>query len=76
MRNLIFYYEDALQTMQSFFVMNNFHYQYFRNDFKELDRVYFLQNAEVPTIPILEILFPMKGICPPMSLLFARFIGL
>jgi len=70
---LIHYFEEALKTLQSFFVLNNFHYQYYKNGFKELDSIYFLRNSGPLTIPILEIPAQMKEFCPPMSYLFAKF---
>jgi len=72
---LVYYFEDALKSLQSFFAMNNFHYQYYKNHFRELDTVYFLRNAEAPTIPIIEIPSHIKEFCPPMSYLFAKFIA-
>jgi hypothetical protein len=70
---LIHYYEDAIKILQSFFSMNNFHYQYFKNNFVELDRVYFVANAESFSIPIFEIPAQIRKFCPPMSYLFAKF---
>jgi hypothetical protein len=72
---LIGYFENALKTLQSFFSMNNFHYQYFKNNFMELDRIYFKRNAGPPTIPVSEI--PVQGnqYYPPMSYLFAKFLA-
>jgi len=35
------YYEEALNALDHLFAMNNFHYQYFKNGFKELDHIFF-----------------------------------
>ena len=72
---LIAYFENALKNLQNFFSMNNFFYQYFKNNFMELDHIYFNRNAGPVTIPVVEI--PMQGTeyYPAMSFLFAKFMA-
>lgn len=72
---LVNYYEEELRALQSFFRLNNFHYQYFKNEFKELDKMYFLRNSGPMSIPIPEISNGVAYYCTPMSYLFAKFIA-
>jgi hypothetical protein len=72
---LVDYFESVLKTLQSFFSMNSFHYQYFKNGFTEMDHMFFLRNAGPLSLPILEIPAQIKVFCPPMSYLFAKFFA-
>lgn len=73
--NIVQYYEEEMKTMQSFYRMNNFHYQYYKNNFMELDKIYFLKNNGPVTIPLPEIPYNIIYSCTPMSFLFAQFIA-
>ncbi|WPU99087.1 RteC domain-containing protein [Mucilaginibacter sp. cycad4] len=73
--NIVKYYEDELKVMQSFFRMNNFHYQYFKNNFVELDKIYFTNYTGPLTIPLPEVPYHIGYRCTPMSCLFAQFIA-
>ena len=55
--------------------MNNFHYQYFKNGFTELDNAYFRRNSPQLTIPIIGIPVQINEFWPPMSYLFAKFLA-
>ena len=67
------YFEDELKALQSFFRMNSFHYQYYRNGVSDLDRTYFLRNAEPLSVPLADVNESDKTVSTPMSLLFAKF---
>jgi hypothetical protein len=70
------YFEAELKALQSFFRLNSFYYQYYRNKFSELDRLFFLRNAGPLTVPITEIPAILEGeFSPPMSYLFAKFLA-
>lgn len=72
---LVNYYEEELKVLQSFIRMNNFHYQYYKNGFKELDNVYFLKNSGPISIPIPEVPGSLNEYFPPMSYLFGKFMA-
>jgi len=69
------YYEEELKALQSFYRMNSFHYQYYRNGLNELDRVYFLRSAKRLTIPLADIAEYHQVYSTPLSFLFAKFIA-
>jgi RteC protein len=69
------YYEEELSVLQSFFRMNSFHYQYYKNRFKDLDASYFLRSAGPLPIPLAEIPESGDEFSTPMSYLFAKFIA-
>lgn len=69
------YYEEELRALHSFFRQNNFHYQYYKNEFKELDKVYFLRNSGPLSIPLPDIPNCNNFYCTAMSCLFAKFIA-
>jgi hypothetical protein len=69
------YYEEELRALESFFRMNNFYYQYYKNGFTELDTLYFLRNAGPLTVPLAEVTEWDSEFSTPMSFLFSKFIA-
>lgn len=69
------YYEDELKVLQSFFRMNSFHYQYYKNGLTAMDNTYFVRRAGPLLIPYPEIAELDYGFSTPMSYLFAKFIA-
>ena len=69
------YFDDELKALQSFFRMNSFHYQYYRTGVNDLDRTYFLRNAEPLSMPLADMNEGDKAVSTPMSYLFAKFIA-
>jgi hypothetical protein len=55
--------------------MNAYHYQYYKNNLKELDSLFFLRNAGPLTVPLAEISDIDAEYSTPMTFLFARFIA-
>lgn len=70
------YFEEELRALDSFFRMNAFYYQYYRNKFSELDSLFFIRNSGPLTVPIADIIIPPEaGFSTPMSFLFSKFIA-
>jgi hypothetical protein len=69
------FYEDELQARHSFFTLNAFHYQYYKNKLTDLDNVYFLRKAAPLTIPVSDFSDMDAQVSSPMTYLFARFIA-
>lgn len=69
------YYEEELKALQSFFRMNSFHYQYYRNGLSELDSQYFLRSALPLSVPLADITETDPLFSTPVSFLFAKFIA-
>ncbi|NCD68277.1 RteC domain-containing protein [Mucilaginibacter agri] len=67
------YYEEVLKAERSFFNMNNFYYQYYKNGLTEMDNLYFLRNTEPLTVPVLDV--TAADVEVPMSHLFAKFLA-
>ncbi|GGH12069.1 RteC domain-containing protein [Mucilaginibacter phyllosphaerae] len=72
---VIKYYEAEIKSIQSFFRMNSFHYQYFKNNLTHMDAVYFVRNAGPLALPTDDINDVDPKFSTPMSLLFAKFKG-
>jgi hypothetical protein len=51
---LIQFYEKELEIIQRFFSQQAFMYQYYRSESSELDELYFLPGAEIPSILVPE----------------------
>lgn len=68
-------YEDELKARQSFFRMNAFHYQYYKNGLSDLDHLYFLRTAGPLTVPVTEFSETDTEFSTPMTFLFAKFIA-
>jgi hypothetical protein len=70
------YFEEELKALHSFFRMNAFYYQYYRNKFSELDSLFFIRNSGPLTVPIADIIIPPEAeFSAPMSYLFSKFIA-
>lgn len=69
------YFEDEFHALQTFLRMNAYHYQYYKNNLKELDSLFFLRNAGPLTVPLAEISDIDAEYSTPMTFLFARFIA-
>jgi hypothetical protein len=69
------YFEEELRSLQSFFRMNSFHYQYYRNGFNDLDKAYFLRAAQPLSIPLADITDSDPAYSTPISFLFAKFMA-
>jgi hypothetical protein len=69
------YYEDELKARQSYFRMNNFHYQYFKAGLSDLDRLYFLSDAGPLSVPVADLTDYGYEFFTPMTYLFAKFIA-
>jgi len=69
------YYEDQVTSFQSFFQINAFHYQYYRNHLNEMDKLYFLRNSAHLALPLTDNPEADRKYTTLMSSLFARFIA-
>jgi hypothetical protein len=70
------YFEEELRALQSFFRMNSFHYQYYKNHFSELDNSFFLPGSPPLKVPIADIITDSDAeFSTPMSYLFSKFIA-
>ncbi|MBD1385878.1 RteC domain-containing protein [Mucilaginibacter rigui] len=69
------YYESEIKSIQSFFRINSFHYQYYKNNLTNMDTDYFLRNAGPLDLPTEDINDLDPNFSTPMSLLFAKFKG-
>jgi hypothetical protein len=72
---VIHYFEDVLKGFQTLFKLNSFYYQYYRNQFTELDHLYFIREADHSQIPLPELTDPEHQDSTPMSDLYAKFIA-
>lgn len=69
------YYEDELRARQSYFRLNAFHYQYYRNGLSDLDHLYFRRDAAPLAMPVDEIAEYQSEFSTPLTYLFAKFIA-
>lgn len=69
------YYASEIKSIQSFFRINAFHYQYFKNNLNDMDTVYFIRNAAPLALPTEDVNDLDPVFSTPMSLLFAKFLG-
>jgi hypothetical protein len=72
---LLDYYRQELRLIDRFFKLNAFLYQYYKAGFSEMDGLYFIRGAELPTV-----LQPEQPDAEPefstgLDYLFARFIA-
>lgn len=72
---LLDYYLQELKLVQRFFKLNAFLYQYFKGGFTELDNLYFVRGAEIPTILIPEQPETDQAYSTSMDYQFAKFIA-
>ena len=75
LENQLGFFEKEIEALNSFFRLNNFHYQYYKNGLSQLDHTYFLRDAGPLTVPVAEIIETGAGFSTPMSNLFAKFIA-
>jgi len=69
------FFEDQLKSLTSFFRINSFNYQYYKNCVDDLDRVYFLKSSGPPSVPLDGIVENDTEFSTPMSYQFAKFIA-
>ena len=69
------YFEEAIRGLQSFFRLNAFYYQYYKNQFKELDSLYFKRASGPLQIPLPEITGFDTTYSTAVSDLFAKFMA-
>jgi len=69
------YYEGCIRGLESFFRLNEFFYQYYKNEFTDLDALYFTRKSGPLKVPHPEIIDSDLQFSTPMSDVFARFIA-
>jgi hypothetical protein len=70
------YFEEELQALQSFFRMNSFHYQYYKNRVSELDTLFFLRNSGPLAVPVIDVIIDAEAeFSTPVSYIFTKFIA-
>lgn len=69
------YLEDEIKAIQTYFRRYAFHYQYFRNGFRELDEHYFVRNSSAISSSFPLLADGPSALTTPMSQLFAKFLG-
>jgi len=69
------YFEEELKALQSFFRLNSYNYQYYKNKLTEMDKLYFMRNGGPLAIPLAEITEADMEFATPMTYLFAKFIA-
>src|ERR1700761_9535979 len=72
---LLNFYRQELKIISRFFKQNSFLYQYFKAGFAEMDELYFLRDAEIPTVLIPEQPDPDPAFSTGLDYLFARFLA-
>jgi len=69
------YFEDELRQLRRFFQQYAFLYQYYRSGAVELDSLYFIRGAEMPSLVIPEMPDPDPLFSTSMDYLIAKFIA-
>lgn len=69
------YYKREIESLQSFFRLNAFHYQYYRTKATAFDELFFLRESGPLPIPSTEIQMADNHYTTPMSYLFGKFIA-
>jgi hypothetical protein len=69
------YYKREIETMQSFFRKNAFHYQYYKTEATGFDELFFLRSSGPLPVPSSEFQLDDHPHTTPMSYLFAKFIA-
>lgn len=69
------YYKREIESLQSFFRLNAFHYQYYRTKATAFDELFFLRESGPLPVPSTEIQMTEYQYTTPMSYLFAKFIA-
>jgi hypothetical protein len=73
LETLCTYYESELEIIRRFFKQYAYLYQYYRTGMTEMDNLYFVRGAEVPTILIPEFGEPDQEFSTYGDYLFAKF---
>ncbi|MBS7565550.1 RteC domain-containing protein [Mucilaginibacter sp. Bleaf8] len=74
-RTVAKYLEDTFKGLQSFFRLNTFYYQYYKNGLEEMDHLYFTGEGNSLMLPVPEITEEETPFSRPMSNLFAKFMA-
>jgi hypothetical protein len=69
------FFEDQLKSLTSFFRINSFNYQYYKNNINDLDGVYFLKSSGPPEVPLDGVVENDSEFSTPMSYQFSKFIA-
>lgn len=72
---LLLFYRQELKLVERFFRLNAFLYQYFKNDFSEMDGIYFIRGAEIPTVLQPELPDADPEFSTGLDYMYARFIA-
>ena len=72
---LLLFYKQELKLVERFFKLNAFLYQYFKNDFSEMDGIYFTRGAEIPTVLQPELPDADREFSTGLDYVYARFIA-
>lgn len=70
------YLEDELRLVHRYFSRYAFLYQYYRSGAVELDTLYFVRGARLPSAMVVEVPDPDPEFSTAMDYLFSRFIAL
>ncbi|PTQ92143.1 RteC protein [Mucilaginibacter yixingensis] len=73
--SVVHYFEESLKGLQIFFQLNSFYFQYYKNQFSEMDHLYFRRNSGVLSVPVPDTTDIDPDCSTAMSDLFARFIA-
>lgn len=72
---LMNFYRQELDLILRFFKQQAFLYQYFKNGFTEMDNLYFVRDAEIPTVLVPEMSEGDPEYSTGVDYLFAKFIA-
>ncbi|MEO6524970.1 MAG: RteC domain-containing protein [Mucilaginibacter sp.] len=72
---LLAFYKHELGLVERFFKLNAFLYHYFKAGFSEMDGMYFIRGAEIPTVLQPEIPDADQQFSTGMDYLYARFMA-
>lgn len=69
------FYEQELLQVLDILKGNSFHYQYYKTGASELDQAYFVRDAKISDIPVLELIDPYPGFSTALDYSFAKYIA-
>ena len=72
---LLAFYRQELQLVERFFKLNAFLYHYFKAGFSEMDGIYFVRGAEIPTVLQPELPDADPEFSTGLDYMYARFIA-
>jgi hypothetical protein len=72
---LLAFYREELGLINRFFRQHAFLYQYFKNGFSDMDGIYFIRGAEIPSVLQHEMPDADPEFSTGLDYLFARFIA-